>query len=903
VDANGTRFQLLLQRDEWFGRDELAAASSVAWDDETWQVILAPRRLTTVELRAGPGTGPLDLDDRRGAARGRYGSWLRVGRDGVSIEIDDPGTGGGSRFWPPSDPWDADLAPVVGSFVSVPTPTPAPGRLRGITITRDEYLLVGRLDTQDVLVFDLHAGGEPSMLDLSEPVSLLDAAAAASGEVWLLDRPEDGPARLWLLDATLRVCPLTTSPLPAELRTSFISAEEHDEPAEPSERVTRPAPLPLPGDPISVAALGDGVALVLDRAGRGVRRIEAGALDDALPLIDLPPGSRGRVPHDLAIADPGARRGSGRAVGEGARLVVADVTGDQADAYVLAGDGATLAANVHLPMHGSRGGTLAGSGPGQPVHYESADRLVPLVDHGRRRRQRNGSLVTAPLDSAEPGCVWHRLAFDGCVPPGTRVYVSSRAADDREALSGVPWRTEPEPYLHHGGAELAWHEVPTDRERGRGTFELLLQAATGRYLQLRFDLSGDGMRTPRLGAGRVHFPRFSYLRAYLPDVYADDPEASSFVERLLANAEGLATRLEDRIAGSHRLHSVAAAPDEALDWLAGWLGAALDPDWDEARRRLMVTHAADLFRERGTLPGLQRALWLATCEGEPPAESLTGMPPMSGFPVRVVESYRTRRLPVAEAWRAQDQAELAGPRWVEEGVRWNPSDGRDELLRRWRDHAGPNHDFPVRPPADPARAERWRTFRAEQLAVAWADVTADDRDAWVSLLRRRYPTVAALDRRWLRLGASRHARFDQVSLPVRLPDGAAFVDWVDLVTVALPAARAAHHIEVLVPMRFDEPVERRQHRLERAAAVAATQRPAHVVVTVRPYWAACRVGAARVGHDTVVGEGSRYAAIALGTTALARGHLGGRHPYDVTGRTLLGRDRIGDQPIKDMRDD
>lgn len=910
MDANGTRFHLLLQREEWLSTDQLAFRDQIDWDGEAHQVVLERRALTVEEARGGPGTASLSLADRRAAARERYGGWLRIDRAGSAVEIDDPGTGGGGRFWPPADvaaPPERSGRP--GGFRVPPPPPPTPDQLRGLTVTRDQYLLVGRLRVADVLVFDLHAGGEPVVLDLGEPVALLDAAAAATGEVWLLDRPDDGPGRLWLLDRLLRPCPLTTATGEPGSPPTF-TPQGADDAAGPVVQ-PRPGPLILPGDPIAVAALGDGVALILDRDPRGVRRVDAHDPTDDHPLLDLPEGARARVAHDLAVLDPGARRRSGLRVGQGARFVVADISGDQADAYVLEPvdpeiDGSPLTvglrAETHLPMHGSLGGTIAEDGLTAPhtVHYESADRMVPLLAQPRRRYRDRGLLITAPLDAVDPGCVWHRVALDGCIPPGTSVAVSSRAADDLDELQGAVWHEEPAPYLRHAGSELAWHDVATDRAHGRGTWELLLQAATGRYLQLRLALSGDGLHTPRLDAARVHFPRYSYLQAYLPDTYAEQPAAASFVERLLANVEGVATRLEDRVAQAQRLHSVAAAPDEALDWLASWLGTVLDPDWSADRRRAFLTHAADLFRERGTVPGLIRALRIACDEEGACPELFTGPPApptmAGGFRVRVVERFTTRTLPTAAGWRAADQAELTLPRWIEKHERWSPDDGRDDLVRRWTQHteaAGIDTPFPVREPTDEPVASVWESFRATQLRTAWADVTEADRDAWKALLRRRYPTPAALDRAWRRIGGRRHRSFAAIGLPSQLPEGAAFRDWVDLVTIILPAARAAHRLEVLVPVGFDDPEEERERRLDRAAAAAEAQRPAHVLITVHPYWAACRVGAARIGHETVVGESSRYAAIALDHSALARGHLGGRHPYDVTERTVLGRDPLG----------
>lgn len=51
---------------------------------------------------------------------------------------------------------------------------------------------------------------------------------------------------------------------------------------------------------------------------------------------------------------------------------------------------------------------------------------------------------------------------------------------------------------------------------------------------------------------------------------------------------------------------------EFLPWLATWVSLALDPDWDEARRRELIAKAVDLYRHRGTVRGLKEYLKIYT---------------------------------------------------------------------------------------------------------------------------------------------------------------------------------------------------------------------------------------------------------------------------------------------------
>src|SRR5207253_1878580 len=129
--------------------------------------------------------------------------------------------------------------------------------------------------------------------------------------------------------------------------------------------------------------------------------------------------------------------------------------------------------------------------------------------------------------------------------------VWSRAAENEDELSRTSWQTEPPLVRRANGSELPFAPVPTSSNRG--TFELLLQNARGRYLQLQLRLTGNGRVSPRLHALRIYYPRFSYLEHYLPAVYREDAASASFLDRFLANFEGTNTAIEDRIAAAQML--------------------------------------------------------------------------------------------------------------------------------------------------------------------------------------------------------------------------------------------------------------------------------------------------------------------------------------------------------------
>jgi len=127
------------------------------------------------------------------------------------------------------------------------------------------------------------------------------------------------------------------------------------------------------------------------------------------------------------------------------------------------------------------------------------------------------------------------------------------------------------------------------------------------------------------------------------------------------------------------------------------------------------------------------------------------------------------------------------------------------------------------------------------------------------------------------------------------PDaGARLVDWMTFATLALPISANAHRFSVLVPAVPGEPETTRQLRMDKVAALIEREKPAHTEFDVQPFWALFQVGTARVGLDTILGEGSRYTAIQLGVTGMSEGTLAFGHPWNVADRAIAGRDRVSE---------
>ena len=251
------------------------------------------------------------------------------------------------------------------------------------------------------------------------------------------------------------------------------------------------------------------------------------------------------------------------------------------------------------------------------------------------------------IDAGAAGAVWHRVVVEGEFLPGTGAAIDLASAETTGALDDAPVATHAFGAMAapEGAAHGAWIEEPSElpfhpgvigeppeRDR-RGCFVALVQQpgrvsreVAGRYLRLTVRLNGSGQATPRIVAIRVYASRFSLVRHYLPPVFhppanpalrlaAGAAHPQDFLDRFVAAFEGVLTRVEDKVAAAHLLTDPHAAPEEALDWLAGWVGLTLNPGLPAERRRPMLANAMRLHRRRGTMGGLLLALDIASGGG------------------------------------------------------------------------------------------------------------------------------------------------------------------------------------------------------------------------------------------------------------------------------------------------
>jgi phage tail-like protein len=994
MDANGTRFHLFFGRDDWAkcsavtvkGKEhtlsnawKLAAlqhAVGLSWNDERGELTLDPRMFNFAPNGSAPS-----VENRRGAARDRFGNWFWIDETSLKIRVLSAGSHTTTEFWRLPDKCACCEESSSGTFTPLNEAAPSPPiKLSGMAVTENHYLVVGTIEPAGLLIFDLYTGGEPQQIFWPAGVDFapFDMAARPGGGVWILDREHRS---YWALDRNFNVIGDDAGTLLSGQKkddfqpTDGSSLRQTSGRAFPASFSLLQSPAELI-DPIAIEALPDETVLILDynpatNFSRLYRYRYAKRLPDQIStnaMLDLIEEDEQAgfklIGYDIAFVPEHVEYE--RKVGD--RLYVVGADGNQTYPFRVCLRGGEIELqplSEYLPMRLFGGKALVGTDAG--AYYDFAEDWIPLVQQRRPRFVHEATLLTPALDGRDPDCVWHRVMLDACIPPETKVEVWSRAANSERDLALTQWQPEPAPYLRANGSEIPflrskWSSNGTktsSRTIGDGTWELLFQRARGRFLQLKLRIAGDERSTPRISALRIYYPRFSYLTNYLPSVYREDDQSASFLDRFLANLEGVHTALEDRIASAQILFDVRSAPTEVLDWLASWFDVALDPSWDEPKRRMFIAHAMEFFQYRGTIRGLTMALHLALDPCADESIFTSGTCCTRRDDIRIIEKYLTRKLP---AVMFGDPTEAIGLRTVAVAPAWLPAQGRANLSQRYsaavNPSGAPSVPYPLIAPTDPAQAEKWAQFSQTTLGFV-PSIYGSEQNAWQTFLRNRHGDVATLNaahqtsyvdfinvllprdlpkvaaaqtdwtdfvtaptslverhlwqdflaRRYRRIGAlngvygTTWTGFEVVALPGELPnDGAPLNDWFQFETVVLRMQRTAHRFTVMLPVPaavvFN--TEEHQTRLALARRIVDLEKPAHTVFDVRFYWAMFRIGEARLQLDTVIDQGSRAPQLLpnliLGEGFVGESYLATPALEAASDRNVLGRDALGITP-------
>jgi phage tail-like protein len=705
-----------------------------------------------------------------------------------------------------------------------------------LAVTRDHYLVVGNVTQPGLFLFDLHAGGEPLLLLFPEGAAFepFDLAAAPDGGVWVLDRVN---RRYWGLDRSFRLRNEPGPPQALDARGDFAFPSCDGEPA-----FERPHPLslrgfPLPGlqDPVSIEALPDGSVLILDHAGPGPSA-----------LYHHRRGNREAGPLPLEDDNIEVEVLDDARTSRGLSLCAYDMAYNPQTStlYVVECDGKQAFA-VRLDL-------AAGSLTMQTDY-------LPLHSFGGR------ALMAACCCGGETGVFYDVTGRDPANDGAVR-WVGLHALDRPRYETPASLYTPP---LDGKDRDCVWHRLFLDACLPPGTaVAVWTRAHNDRRLLPDVPFTAEPPLYLR-GAG-AEVPFYDPF----PDRDPRPPEMGTW-ELLFQQAHGRYLQVRLDLSGPGRATPALRALRAyypRFSYPRRYLPAAYLDDAESADfLERLLANPEGFFSEIEGKMALARALFDARSAPPDVLDWLAGWVGLVLDPLwaRLQEVRQTAAAPAgappADRRRLfiRFARKLYERRGTVEGIQFAMHLLLDPCLETT---LGVLAAAALRPNEKLRRtlADLGLPYPTPTTGAAGLEDLLYD-----YVLSPKRPSKVRLVEAFQTRGGRAAAAGD--------PTGGT-------------AADAAHRFAVLVPENLSDAEAAMVDR------VVGLEKPAHTAYDVRRYWDYYRVGEARLGTDTVLGEEARFVALTVGRDALAQGYLSAASPRNVRGRVISDRDRLGALP-------
>jgi phage tail-like protein len=100
----------------------------------------------------------------------------------------------------------------------------------------------------------------------------------------------------------------------------------------------------------------------------------------------------------------------------------------------------------------------------------------------------------------------------------------------------------------------------------------------------------------------------SFLQYLPPVLWQEDSKQAHFLRRFLQIFETVVEDLDKQVDNIPKLFDPWETKSEFLPWLASWVALELDEGWSERQSRSLIRTIASIYKQRGTLKGMQKYL-------------------------------------------------------------------------------------------------------------------------------------------------------------------------------------------------------------------------------------------------------------------------------------------------------
>ncbi|MGN1041778.1 MAG: phage tail protein [Acutalibacteraceae bacterium] len=219
----------------------------------------------------------------------------------------------------------------------------------------------------------------------------------------------------------------------------------------------------------------------------------------------------------------------------------------------------------------------------------------------------NGVYISSAFDSMEEGTVWHRFRADIEAPQSATYKFRFYASDSASIYIPVPGekgqtRVDINKFIHDETVDVH-RKIDMFDEIGSKCCEnfsdILLCDLQGRYLWICIELIDYEPQPVKIKSMKIEFPQISFID-YLPEVYREKQDSSSFFSRFLGIFQSLYVDLEDKMDYVASNFDTEKNAKDFLDWMASWFSVKNATIWGEEKLRKLIKKCVKIYKIKGT---------------------------------------------------------------------------------------------------------------------------------------------------------------------------------------------------------------------------------------------------------------------------------------------------------------
>lgn len=224
-----------------------------------------------------------------------------------------------------------------------------------------------------------------------------------------------------------------------------------------------------------------------------------------------------------------------------------------------------------------------------------------------------GVFFSRLLDSKEKNTIWHRLLLDYSNLDESSIYITIYASES----SWILYRQEEVPIeqlISNPSITLEDKIKAMQPFSVKSVYEpadMLMHDVIGRYVWMRIELSVQSDTLPLIYGIKLYFPKQTWMN-YLPEIYQEDKQSCSFIERFLGIYQSLYQDMSQNIQKAPSFFDPDVVTGDYLKWLGTWLSIDDLYIWSEDKLKYLIKNAMRLYKIRGTTKYLSEIIKLYT---------------------------------------------------------------------------------------------------------------------------------------------------------------------------------------------------------------------------------------------------------------------------------------------------